>query len=81
MVAVLATCAAAAVLPQERHHSLRDGRREVPGPVSSIGSLRTGNVLMLMVAWTLEWYQRSQQNFIGCPNFRSLPHVDPTRTA
>ena len=81
MIALIATCAAITVLSEERHHSLRDGRGELPSPVFSIGGLRALYVLVLMVAGTLEWYQRSEQYFIGCPDLRSLPHVYPARAS
>ena len=81
MVALIATCAAITVLSEERHHSLRDGRGELPSPVFRIGSLGALYVLVLMVAGTLEWYQRSEQYFIGCPDLRSLPHVYPARAS
>ena len=81
MVAALATCAAIAVLSEERHHSLRDGRGKLPSPVFGIGSLGALYVLVLMVAGTLKWYQRSEQYFIRCPDLRSLPHVYPARAS
>ena len=78
---MIATCAAIAVLSEERRHSLCDGRGEVPSPVFGIGSLGAGDALMLMVAGTLKWYQRSEQYFIRCPDLGSLPHVYPARAS